>query len=330
MSFSSWKKQDKQPMTTSYTRQFFSHSPSLPLVYKPAVLGMDLSKWFSAHLSMIEQDLLDNGTILFRGFGVYGLDDFTEFVNVSLKETARYTEGATPRTSLGAGVYTATEFPRTQEIALHNELSYVSSPPKKLVFCCLTSPQEGGQTQIADIRKVAKRIDPAILEEFSARGGWMLRRNYGVGFGPTIEKAFETDDLAKIEQYCQEANIDFIKISEKCIRTEQIRPAMHFHPVTGVPVWFNHVAFWHHSSLCPKIRASMKQVLKIEEFPFSTCFADGSPIPDSTIQNIRQAYIDEQVMFDWQVGDVMLIDNWSVAHGRQPYSGARKVVVAMG
>lgn len=317
-------------MTKSYVRQFFNHLSSLPLVYKPAVPGMDLLKWFSSHLPMIEQDLLDYGTILFRGFGVSVLDDFTAFVNVSLKQTARYTEGATPRTSLGAGVYTATEFPMIQEIALHNELSYVSCPPKKLVFCCLTEPQEGGQTQIADVRKVAKRIDPVILNEFNERGGWMLRRNYGVGFGPTIEKAFETDDHVKIKQYCEQANIAFIKISEKCIRTEQIRPAMHFHPVTREPVWFNHVAFWHHSSLCPKIRASMTQVLKIEEFPFLTCFADGSPIPDSYIKNIRQAYTAEQVMFDWQAGDVMLIDNWSVAHGRQPYSGARKIVVAMG
>jgi alpha-ketoglutarate-dependent taurine dioxygenase len=34
-------------------------------------------------------------------------------------------------------------------------------------------------------------------------------------------------------------------------------------------------------------------------------------------------------MFDWQQGDVLLQDNMSVAHAREPFSGERVVAVGM-
>jgi hypothetical protein len=36
------------------------------------------------------------------------------------------------------------------------------------------------------------------------------------------------------------------------------------------------------------------------------------------------------VRFDWQKGDVILLDNMLVAHARDPFEGPRKIVVAMG
>lgn len=340
MSFSNWKKQKKtsatSPVTQPVTKQTLAHSPDLPLVIKPTVSGIDLKKWVADNRPQVQQDLQDNGAILFRGFQVNSVEAFTAFSAAALEQFAAYKEGATPRTNLGAGVYTSTEFPNIEEIALHNELSYVKQPPNQLIFGCLVAPQVGGQTQIADMHKVAENIDPAIIDEFAARGGWMLRRNYhidgqgGTGFGPTIQKAFETQDLAQIEQYCADADIRFLKISDATVRTEQVRAAVHSHPVSNAPIWFNHIAFWHPSSLCPKVRASMLEALKPEEFPYSTFYGDGTTIPDEVIAAIRAASHKQERKFDWQVGDVLLLDNWRVAHGRKPFEGARKVVVSMG
>lgn len=37
----------------------------------------------------------------------------------------------------------------------------------------------------------------------------------------------------------------------------------------------------------------------------------------------------EEVAFPWQPGDVLVVDNMLVSHGRRPFSGERRILVAM-
>ena len=45
---------------------------------------------------------------------------------------------------------------------------------------------------------------------------------------------------------------------------------------------------------------------------------------------ILDVYRGLEVVFPWQAGDVMLVDNVATAHGRNPYQGERKLLVALG
>jgi len=47
------------------------------------------------------------------------------------------------------------------------------------------------------------------------------------------------------------------------------------------------------------------------------------------LNHIRQAYSQEETIFAWQEGDILMLDNMLVAHGRKPYAGTRRVVVGM-
>lgn len=334
MSFSKWQNTKKNVSENTsdlfVSTVFLEEAPELPIVFKCKVPNLDLALWYSNNEKLIEEKLEKYGAVLFRGFGVHDQDDFNAIVNHAIKKTAEYVEGATPRTHLKNGVYTATEFPADQEIGPHNELSYVTQPPSRIIFCCLKADMKGGQTHIVDVSKVFKRISNDTISEFSQRGGWMLRRNYGNGFGPTLEKAFGMNDAQKIESYCKSVDVKFNRVSENNYFTEQVRKAVHLHPVTGEELWFNHVVFWHPSSLCPKVKAKMEEVYSLSEFPYSTYYGDGSQISDDVIDTIRKSYRDEEVKFDWREGDVLLLDNWKVAHGRKPFEGDRSVLVAMG
>jgi alpha-ketoglutarate-dependent taurine dioxygenase len=101
------------------------------------------------------------------------------------------------------------------------------------------------------------------------------------------------------------------------------------HPVSGEPVWFNHGAFFHFSSHEPAVREGLLASFGEDGLPYNTFYGDGTPIEDGVVAAIRAAYEEEKVIFPWQRGDVLLLDNMTVAHGREPYRGDREIVVAM-
>ncbi|MDN3578324.1 TauD/TfdA family dioxygenase [Chitinimonas viridis] len=298
-------------------------------LFEPAHAAVDLIGWLQQNRPEVEAALLQYGGVVFRGFGGDGNGLFQGLVKATIPDIQPYMEGATPRTQLGEGVYTSTEFPHDQTIAQHNELSYVMRWPMKICFACRTAPAQGGETPLTDVRRVLANLDPAIVQQFSERG-WMLIRNYGNGLGPSWRKAFNTDDLDEVRRYCAQSDIALEIFDEEHIRTRQVRPAIRQHPVSAEHVWFNHIAFWHPSSLPEPVRQGLLAQFAHDALPYATCWGDGQQIDDGIIAHINAAYRQATLVTPWQQGDMVLLDNMLIAHGRNPFQGPRAIVVAMG
>jgi alpha-ketoglutarate-dependent taurine dioxygenase len=309
--------------------EHFAAGGKLPLVVVPKIEGVGLALWLKRNGDRVEKMLLDHGGVLFRGFGVDDREGFEQIVTSIDMRRLSYMEGATPRTELGNKVYTSTEYPAKESIALHNELSYVVTWPMNICFFCERPAEQGGETPIADVRNVYQRLSPRITDRF-AKHGWMLSRNFGDGLSLPWQVAFHINDKSEMERYCRDAQIDFEWKSADQLRTHQVRPAIAKHPQTGEFVWFNHIAFWHVSSLAPEVREAMRSVFGGQDLPFNTYYGDGSEIEDSIVEEIREAYRQETVTFPWSKGDLLLLDNMLVAHGRSPFTGPRRILVAMG
>ncbi|HWS86564.1 MAG TPA: TauD/TfdA family dioxygenase [Pyrinomonadaceae bacterium] len=302
---------------------------ALPLLVEPRFDGVSLAEWAGRERALIERHLRESGGILFRGFGIDSPAALEAILAAVELPRMHYMEGATPRTELGAQVYTSTEYPPEHSIALHNELNYVMTWPMRVLFCCGVPSETQGETPIADVRKVWRRLSEPVRRAFAERG-WMLVRNFGDGLSLKWETTFRTSERAEVEEYCRRSHISYEWKGEGRLRTRQVRPAVRRHPHTGEEVWFNHVAFWHVSSLEPSVREAFLREFAVEDLPYNTYYGDGGVIEDEVVEEIRQAYDAETVAFRWERGDLLLLDNMLVAHGRRPYTGARKVYVAMG
>lgn len=65
-----------------------------------------------------------------------------------------------------------------------------------------------------------------------------------------------------------------------------------------------------------------------DDLPMHCTYGDGSPIPDADMEAVRDAIWKNQVINPWKKGDVIVIDNDSIAHGRMPFYGPRMIAVA--
>jgi len=300
----------------------------LPLVVEPAVQGLNLPAWAQNNRELIEGQVRKHGAILFRGFDIDSAERFAEFTQAASGDLLEYRERSSPRHEVSGNVYTSTDYPPEQSIFPHNEHSYCQTLPLKLFFCCVVPATEGGETPIADCRRILTRIPPKIRERFIEKR-WMYVRNFGHGFGLPWETVFQTSDKLAVEAYCRRNDIQFRWKENNQLTTRQVRPPVARHPRTGEMVWFNHATFFHVSTLEPTMRDTLLDTFAEEDLPNNTYYGDGSPIEPSTLDALRESYQQELISFTWQQGDVVLLDNMLTAHSRRPFAGARKVLFAM-
>jgi alpha-ketoglutarate-dependent taurine dioxygenase len=268
------------------------------------------------------------GALLFRGFGIGSPEALARAVGEIVPNLATYRGGTSPRTRLEDGIYTSTEYPNQLEISLHNEMSYSHRAPEFIFFACVVAPSCAGETPIADCRRVLERLPDALVEQFERRGV-MYERNLFGRRSPynSWSRAFETEDTAVVEQHCRDADIQFEWTGGDQLRTREIRPAICRHPVTGERVWYNQVNLWHYTnSPLAKAMGGRGQA----GLPMNAFFGDGEPLPIEALDTIRAAYQAEKTLFSWQAGDLLMLDNRLCAHGRMPFEGPRKIIVAMG
>jgi len=330
MKFKTTRRQAVKVSTTDLVKvELLQPQQPLPLVIQPTVEGINLVTWAASNRDAIASWILQHGGLLFRKFNVREVVQFEQFIQALSGTLLDYSYRSTPRSQVSGKIYTSTEYPANQSIPLHNEMAYSLSWPMKIWFCCLKLAECGGETPIVDSRKVFQRIDSKIKDEFIQKKV-MYVRNYSDSLDLSWENVFQTKNKLEVEDYCRSAGIEFEwKDGGKHLRTRQVCQAVATHPKTGETLWFNQAHLFHVSSLNPEVRQTLLSTIKEEDLPRNVYYGDGSPIKVSVLDEIREIYQQEAVSFPWQEGDVLMLDNMLIAHGRQPFMGTRKVVVGM-
>ncbi len=304
-------------------------------------------RWIKENKSSLEERLTRDGALLFRGFPVQNHNDFYSLLDLFIEpheELLDYKGGYSPRQKVDNKIYTSTSAPPFVNILLHQEMCYVKDFPSKLGFYCDQASEQGGETPLADARQILKDIPRNIIKEFKDKGiiyhrkmlyRSSLRKCFGKAQSPmnasTWNYVFETDNKEDVEATCKTLSQSYTWNSDRSLTTEAKVSAIQKHPKTAERVWFNTIHFFVHEKymfgkfLGPIIRLFRK--LTGEEF--EVFFGDGKVIPLSMKKQILEIIDKNTFTFQWQKGDVLIIDNYLCMHGRNPFTGHRKIYAGL-
>jgi alpha-ketoglutarate-dependent taurine dioxygenase len=296
----------------------------------------------------VDEVLREYGAILFRGFDdVSTAREFGAAARICFEGGLHaYTGGVSPRGEVSKGVFESTRFPAHLRIPQHNEMSYLPDPPRRLAFFCEQEPSEGGETPLADSRTIYRLMPEQTREQFESRGVAYHRYLYGPKWNlhdRTRDRmmklyvswmdAFSTEDPRVVEQMCSHNGSTVKWDNEEGAMISNVLPAVRRHPETGEMLWFNQVATFLSS---PRTIGWMKWLLYRMAYwnplrrPMHATYGDGQPIPLSELNRVNEAIDQATVRFKWRRGDFLLVDNFMVTHGRMPFCGERKILVAIG
>jgi alpha-ketoglutarate-dependent taurine dioxygenase len=290
--------------------------------------GTPLPDVIAGRRAEIRGALAEHGAVLLRGFEVGDVDGFDRVVRALAGDPLTYTERSSPRSTIKGQVYTSTDYPPDEEIFLHNENSYQANWPLTLFFYCRQPAESLGATPLADVRQVYREIDPEVRAEFERRR-WMLVRNFHGDFGTPWTEVFGTGDRDEVARYCAANGIDVEWRGRDGLRTRAVRDAVHLRPGRDEPRWFNHATFFHVSTLPKDLQEGLLAMFGQDDLPTNTYYGDGEPIPGDVLDHLRAAYRKATVRFDYRLDDILVVDNMTAAHGREPFTGPRRIAVAM-
>jgi alpha-ketoglutarate-dependent taurine dioxygenase len=300
---------------------------ALPLVFVPAIDNVDLAEWAASHRAEIESNLDQYGALLFRGFGLDGAPDF-ERVAAAIAPDLYAEYGDLPPEPTSQRIYGSTPYPADKMILFHNESSHLPEWPLRQFFSCVHPSETGGETPLLDCRAVCKALDPELLQKFSDKG-LMYVRNFSEGVDVPWQEFFHTTSREEVERACAEAGMGYEWTPDGGLRVRTRAPAVTAHPRTGDRVFFNQIQLHHARCLDEETRTALQQLFSEDELPRNVLFGDGSPIPDEVVDRLGEIYEELCVDFPWEAGDMIVLDNMLVAHARRPFTGPRKVLVAM-
>ncbi len=307
------------------------HPEAFPLVYSLRSEGAsiaDVASWIGKESPKLLDKLSTHGAVLFRGFPVSDAKEFDAFIRAFGLASFTYEESLSNavrvnRTEL---VFTANEAPPDVSIFLHHEMAQTPLFPSRLFFFCEHAPDEAGQTPVCRSDVLLQQLeerDPTFVDACSRLGVRYSNVMPGTDDPESGQGRSWRSTLGVETKAGAEARLDKLGYRYEWMENEVLRATTAVLPavrtlVDGRRVFFNQLiaAFrgWKDSRNDPRKSIS---------------FGDDSEIPDESMQIAIDLADDLSFDIAWQTGDVALIDNFLVMHGRRPFSGKRAVLASL-
>lgn len=286
----------------------------------------DIVSCLSSQQGAIQDALASVGAVLLRGFPISTAKAFDE-VTASLNyESFIYQESLSNavRVNLTQRVFTANEAPRDVEIFLHHEMAQTPLAPSVLFFYCHTAASNGGETPLCRSDLLYAQLaaeKPIWAREFEDKGlkysSTMPRDdNRESGQGRSWKSTLSVNNKAGAEQRLSSLNYKWLWLADGSLRTTTpVLPAVKTMP-DGRKTFFN------------QLIAAYLGWAGVKDDPSSALtFGDDTRIDPAALNYVSEIAPRFTIDLDWQAGDVAIVNNHLVMHGRRPYSGDAKRLV---
>jgi len=301
---------------------------------------------------LLDAKLPQHGALVVKGLPLESASDFSALLHATGMDLKDYVGGVTSRSLLAPKVMPASAEPAAVDMDLHNDGAYRPSPPERIILWCQVPPVSGGQALIADAREVLRRLRRdapghlAALERRKVRyehflpsmdasvggriGSWEEALAKGCNESSGCNSRITAEDILSQSGY------DF-KWSPAGLHKYVTTPPLRRHPVTGEETWMNQVSAMHCTVFAnhptfPELHIDDTDgapCLDVGSRPYHTTFGDGQEFPRELVHAVRKAQWESAVSFDFQPGDVLVLDNFLAMHGRLSFTPPRELFISL-
>ncbi|MEM8984364.1 MAG: TauD/TfdA family dioxygenase [Pseudomonadota bacterium] len=297
-----------------------------PVVYQATNTSVtDFVAWLDQYRVDVLAQAATHGAVLFRGVPVSDDQAFDQIVRAFSVKNFTYKESLSNavRINRTERVFTANEAPPEASIYLHHEMAQTPIYPGRLFFYCEKAAEELGATPLCRSDKLYSALQqqtPGFLADCERHGvrysnEMPAEDDAGSAQGRSWRSTLSVDSRDAAEDKLKAMGYDWQWLdSGGLLATTPVLPAVRRLP-DGRPVFFNQLIAAYRGWKDPARALS---------------FGDGSPLPAADMEIVCD--LAESLTFDlaWQTGDVAVIDNHVVMHGRRPFRGTRRVLVSLG
>jgi len=289
--------------------------------------------WIRQNKTKIEELLAKHACILFRGFELKNVHQFYDFILAFNWEFGSYTGGGGPRKVVLGPIETSTESPPEHVIPFHHELAYLTTPPRALFFWCEIEPKEQGQTPILLSNRIIEKLsekNPSFIKQLQEKKVRYIRflkdkKLCKNEYQRSWQDTFSTDDRSLAEQRAYQTGtekVEWIEEEGEYLMNVTSIPidAIRIDPRNQKPNWFNSIVLLHPAS---------DRGEKSKESPWRVTYGDFSEMADSDVRMVQEIMNNEGTMYEWRVGDVLLVDNMLALHARNWFTPPRRILATI-
>ena len=259
---------------------------------------------------------------LLRNTGMTGLSEMATWLQQLGLQQMDYAGGTGHREPLGSGVLSVGIEPHYTNIEPHCEMSFWTYYPRYILFGCIEIPATGGETVIADNRRVTEDIWETETGQRIFEKGIRYIRNFADANKPDCipstkswQEAFEFSDWGELENFCEDNDWQLLRRKDGSTQVSYTEVGFEYDPRTGTNLLFTSMARlgrafddWPPYNSLPN-----------NQRPYHVTYADGSEFSSADLDTLERIFARYSIAIPWQPGDIAVLDNITWPHARPPY-----------